>query len=244
MISVRRSEERGRFDFGWLDTRHTFSFGRYYDEQWVGFGALCVFNEDRVQPGRGFDTHAHRDMEIISYVLSGALEHKDSLGTHGVIRPGDVQRMSAGRGVMHSEFNASRTEPVHFLQIWIEPSERGIEPSYEQNAFAAAGRHNTLRLFVAPAAEAKGSGAVTIHQDARLLDAVLDSGASVRHAIGPGRRAWAQVLSGSVRLNGHELRAGDGAGFAEEATIGIEATSPGEVLVIDLPAEAAAGAGR
>ncbi len=235
MITVRRASERGAFNFGWLDTRHTFSFGRYFDERWTGFGALRVLNEDRVRPGRGFDTHGHRDMEIVSIVLSGAIEHRDSLGTHGVIRPGEVQRMSAGRGVLHSEHNASRSEPAHFLQIWIDPSERGIDPSYEQRAFPPEQRRNRLRVLVAPSDEAAKAGTLSIHQDARMLSAALEPGASVRHDLGSMRRAWLHVVSGRVRLEGNELEAGDGAGIENEGSIEISGASPSEVLVIDLP---------
>src|SRR5215475_1489502 len=187
MIQVRRAAERGGFDHGWLDTRHTFSFADYHDPRWMGFRHLRVINEDRVQPGQGFPTHAHRDMEIVSYVLKGGLEHRDSLGTGSVIRPGDVQRMSAGTGVHHSEFNASKTDPVHFLQIWIEPAERGIEPSYEEKRFDDASKRGKLRLIASPDGR---DGSVTIHQDASLYAALVDGDEAVEFTQRPGRNTY------------------------------------------------------
>src|SRR5262245_7575773 len=206
MLAIRRSEERGHFDMGWLDTRHTFSFGEYYDPRFLGFSALRVINEDRVRPGGGFPTHGHRDMEIVTYVLDGALEHKDSLGTGSVIRPGDVQRMSAGTGVRHSEFNASRAEPVHFPQIWILARSSGIAPGYEQRSFGDE-RRGKLRLV----ASADGrDGSLTIHQDAAIWAAILDGGQAVAHRFAASRRGWLQVARGRVTLDGTALEAGDG----------------------------------
>ncbi len=233
MIQIRRSEERGRANHGWLDSRHTFSFADYHDPAHMGFGSLRVINEDRVVPGAGFPTHGHRDMEIISYVLDGALEHKDSLGTGSVIRPGEVQRMSAGTGVRHSEFNPSRTEPVHFLQIWIEPEREGVAPSYEQKAFGPAELDGKLRLIASPDGR---EGSVTIHQDARIYAARLNGQGPVVHRLAPGRRAYVQVARGEADLNGQRLAAGDGAAVSAESELKLVA-SPGtaEVLVFDLP---------
>jgi quercetin 2,3-dioxygenase len=231
MITVRRADARGHADHGWLDSRHTFSFADYYDERHMGFRTLRVINEDRVQPGQGFGTHSHRDMEIVSYVLEGALEHKDSLGTGSIIRPHEVQRMTAGRGVSHSEFNASREELVHFLQIWILPRRRDLDPSYEQRLFPREEKHNRLRLL---ASEDGRDGAVTIHQDAELYGTVLDAGAAVRHALRPGRYAWVQVARGDVRVNGEALRAGDGAALSDEAAVDVTALGAAEVLLFDL----------
>jgi quercetin 2,3-dioxygenase len=231
MITVRPAAARGHADHGWLDSRHTFSFADYYDERHMGFRSLRVINEDRVQPGQGFGTHSHRDMEIVSYVLEGALQHQDSLGTGSVIRPHEVQRMTAGRGVSHSEFNASHDEVVHFLQIWILPRQRDLEPSYEQRLFPAEEKRNHLRLLAA--ADAR-QGAVTIHQDAELYGTILDAGASVRHALRPGRYAWVQVARGDVRLNGQTLGAGDGAALDDEAAVELVAQDAAEVLVFDL----------
>src|SRR5512139_3056219 len=219
MITKRPSAARGHAQHGWLDSRHTFSFADYYDPAHMGFRNLRVINEDRVAPGRGFGTHSHRDMEIISYVIEGSLEHKDSIGTGSVIRPGDVQRMSAGRGVLHSEFNASRDRDVHFLQIWIEPAARGIAPSYEQANVPAEAKRGRLALIAGP----EGSGAaVTIHQDARLYATLLDGEERVLHALAPGRRAYVHVARGRVRVNGEALGAGDAAKLEGEATIVLE----------------------
>jgi redox-sensitive bicupin YhaK (pirin superfamily) len=231
MITLRRANERGGGVFDWLDTRHTFSFADYYDPRYMGFRALRVINEDRVQPGAGFPTHHHRDMEILTYPLAGAIEHADSTGTHGVIRPGEVQRMTAGRGIMHSEFNASKTEPLHFLQIWIVPEARGLPPGYEQRAFPAAERRGRLRPIAAPAG---AGGALTIHQDVTVLATVLGEGEEVAHELRPGRHAWVHVAQGAVALNGTPLRAGDGAAVSEEARLTIKAGAPAEVLVFDL----------
>ena len=207
MLQIRRSQSRGHANYGWLDSRHTFSFGTYFDEHHMGFGPIRVINDDRVAGGGGFPTHPHADMEIVTYVLSGALEHKDSLGNGSVIRPGDVQRMSAGSGIRHSEFNASETEPVHFLQIWIVPEVRGLAPSYEQTTFPAEMKRHQLRLIAAP--DGRG-GAVTLHQDAELYASVLADGEGVVHPMKTGRAAWVQVASGSVDANGQSLQAGDG----------------------------------
>jgi len=231
MITVRKAGDRGGGDHGWLDTRHTFSFADYYDAAQMGFRGLRVINEDRVQPGRGFPTHGHRDMEIISYVLTGALEHKDSMGTGSVIRPGDVQRMSAGTGVMHSEFNPSRTEPVHFLQIWILPGTRGLDPSYEQKPFPEAEKRGRLRLI---ASRDGRDGSVTIHLDASVYAAVLAPGERVALALADGRHAWVQVARGAVTLNGEALGAGDGAALSREPALTLVAVERAEVLVFDL----------
>jgi quercetin 2,3-dioxygenase len=231
MIGVRKASERGHFDHGWLDTHHTFSFSRYYDPRHMGFRALRVINEDRVQPGQGFGTHPHEDMEIVTYVLSGALAHKDSLGTGSAIRPGELQRMTAGTGISHSEFNPSQTEPVHLYQIWLLPEQEGLDPSYEQRAFPEEERANRLRLVASP--EAK-DGSLTIRQDARLYLARLDEGHEVSKDIPSGRHAWLQVLRGNVSLNGQAMSAGDGAAVSEETALAIRAESPSEVLLFDL----------
>jgi redox-sensitive bicupin YhaK (pirin superfamily) len=231
MIRVRKASERGHFDHGWLDTYHTFSFSRYYDPRHMSFRALRVINEDRVQPGRGFGTHGHEDMEIVTYVLSGALAHKDSLGTGSAIRPGELQRMTAGTGISHSEFNPSQTEPVHLYQIWLLPEQEGLDPSYEQKAFPEEERANRLRLVASP----DGSdGSLTIRQDARLFLSTLDEGHEVSKEIPSGRHAWLQVLRGSVSLNGQAMSAGDGAAVSEESALAIRAESSSEVLLFDL----------
>ena len=232
MITLRRSAERGHANHGWLDSFHSFSFADYYDPAHMGFGPLRVINEDRVEPGMGFGTHGHRDMEIVSYVLDGELEHKDSMGTGSTIVPGDVQRMSAGKGVLHSEFNPSRERKVHFLQIWIEPAVRGIAPSYEQARVAAEAKRGRLAPIAGPA----GSGAaVTIHQDARLFAALLDGDERVEHALAAGRRAYVHVARGRVRVNGEALGQGDAAKLEGEATIVLEHGEAAEVLLFDLP---------
>lgn len=230
MITIRRADERGHADHGWLDTYHTFSFADYHDPAHMGFRALRVINEDRVRGGRGFGTHGHRDMEIISYVLDGALGHRDSMGTNGVIRPGEVQRMSAGTGVMHSEMNASEEELVHFLQIWILPERGGITPSYEQKRFDEDERRGRLRLVASPDA---GDGSVKIHQDVRLYTTLLDDGDSVTHDYASGRYGWVQVARGEVELNGQTLKAGDGAAIADEARVTLTGKGA-EVLLFDL----------
>jgi redox-sensitive bicupin YhaK (pirin superfamily) len=231
MIAFRDRMARGESRTGWLDSRHTFSFASYRDPAQMGFRSLRVINEDRVIPGAGFPSHSHRDMEIVSYVLEGALAHNDSLGNGTVIRPGEVQRMSAGTGIVHSEFNASKTEPVHFLQIWIVPNQVRLSPSYEQKAFPVKERRNQLRLAVAPDGR---HGAVTVHQDARLFIANLESGECVMHEVDPSRGIWLQVARGIVALNGTEMREGDGAAVEDEPTIVIEAGTDSEVLLLDL----------
>ncbi|HET7755450.1 MAG TPA: pirin family protein [Anaeromyxobacteraceae bacterium] len=231
MISVRKSDERGHFDHGWLDTRHTFSFAEYLDPRFMGFRDLRVINEDRVQAGEGFGTHGHRDMEIISYVLEGELAHRDSLGHGETLRPGEVQRMSAGTGIRHSEFNGSATAPLHFLQIWILPERAGLSPGYEQKPFPSAELRGRLRLVAAP----DGSGgALTIHQDVRVYAGLLAPGERARVDLAPGRGAWVQVARGSVRVNGVELRAGDGAALEGEPALEVEGTEDAEVLAFDL----------
>lgn len=231
MIEIRPAAERGHADHGWLDSRHTFSFADYHDPNHMGFRALRVINEDRVAPAQGFGTHPHRDMEIISYVLEGALQHRDSIGTGSVIKPGDVQRMSAGTGVRHSEFNASQSEPVHFLQIWLIPAERSIPPSYEQKTFTDAEKQGRLRAVATPDGR---DGSVAIHTDAVLHAGRFDRGEAAELALASGRHAWVQVARGKVRVNGHELQAGDGAAISDEATVRIEGIDGGEVLVFDL----------
>jgi redox-sensitive bicupin YhaK (pirin superfamily) len=232
MITIRPARDRGMANFGWLDSRHTFSFGNYYDPNHMGFASLRVINEDKVAPGQGFGTHGHRDMEIISYVLDGALEHKDSLGTGSVIRPGDVQRMSAGTGIRHSEFNASNHEPVHFLQIWILPEAAGIEPGYEQIHVAPDQKRGQLRLIGSPNGQ---DGSVTIHQDARLYATVLAEAESVTHPLAAGRGAWVQVVRGAITLNGEALTAGDGAAVTDTPSLTLTGTAPDtEVLLFDL----------
>ncbi len=231
MINIRRSKERGGGDYGWLNTRHTFSFDQYYDPTWMGFRSLRVINEDHVAPATGFPTHPHRDMEIITYVLEGALEHKDSLGTGSVIRPGDGQRMSAGRGIRHSEQNASPTDPVHLLQIWIMPDRSGHEPSYEQKEFPEAEKRGRLRLI----ASADGKdGSVTIHQDASLYVSLLAPGQTVAHELRKGRYAWLQVAKGAVTVNGKALSQGDGAAVENESKLEIQGTAESEILLFDL----------
>ncbi|HEU5194876.1 MAG TPA: pirin family protein [Methylomirabilota bacterium] len=231
-IMVRPAAERGHGNHGWLDTWHTFSFSDYYDPRFMGFRVLRVINEDTVAPGRGFPTHGHRDMEIISYVLEGALEHRDSLGTGSVIRPGDVQRMSAGTGVRHSEFNGSPSEPVHFLQIWIEPARAGIAPGYEQKTFADADKQGRLRLVASPDG---ADGSVTIHQDARVFATRLGPDESIEHKLAPGRHAWVQVTRGALGVNGQRLAHGDGAAVSGESVVRLDGERDAEALVFDLP---------
>jgi quercetin 2,3-dioxygenase len=231
MITFRDRSTRGQSRTGWLDSKHSFSFGDYDDPAHIGFRALRVINEDRIIPGAGFPRHGHRDMDILSYVLDGALEHKDSIGNGTVIRPGEIQRMSAGTGVEHSEFNASQSEPAHFLQIWIIPEKRGIKPSYEQKSVPLEERRGKLRLVAAPDAP---EGAVTLHEDARVYVANLAPGERVSHDIAPGRGVWVQVARGIVGLNGTELREGDGAALEDEARAEIEADTDAEILLFDL----------
>ncbi|MDR3636945.1 MAG: pirin family protein [Isosphaeraceae bacterium] len=231
MIRLRRASERGHFDHGWLDTYHTFSFSRYYDPRHMGFRALRVINEDRVLPGRGFGTHGHEDMEIVTYVLDGALEHRDSLGTGSTIRPGELQRMTAGTGITHSEFNPSTTEPVHLYQIWLLPERPGLEPSYEQKAFPEAERHDRLRLVASPDGH---DGSLSIRQDARLYLGSLERGREIAHELAPGRHAWVQVLRGGVELSGVAMTAGDGAAVSDESSLAIRAGELSEVLLFEL----------
>jgi len=228
MIEIRHRNERGHFDHGWLNTYHTFSFDRYYDARYMGFRALRVINEDRVEPGQGFGTHPHRDMEIITYILEGALEHKDSMGTGSIIRPGEIQRMSAGTGVTHSEFNPSKSEPVHLLQIWILPETTGIKPSYEQKKFNRDELLGKLRLI---AAREPTESAVKIHQDVRLFATVL-AGDTVTHELSKSRYAWIQAARGSIECNGVTLEPGDGAAISESQAVDLSGT--GEALLFDL----------
>ena len=231
MITLRPSEQRGGADHGWLKTRHSFSFNTYNDPKHMHFRALRVINEDWVAPGQGFGTHPHDNMEIITYVLEGALEHKDSLGTGSIIRPGDAQRMSAGTGIRHSEYNASETDQVHMLQIWIMPNQRNVTPGYEQKTFPAAEKQGKLRVIAAPDGR---DGAVTIHADTNLYASTLKSGEKVQHTLAPTRAAWLQVAKGEVELNGKKLKQGDGASASDEPNLGIAATTDAEILLFDL----------
>ena len=234
MIRIRRGEDRGRTKVGWLDGRHTFSFGEYHDPANVRFRTLRVINDDRVAPGGGFAPHPHRDMEILTYVIEGALEHEDSTGGGGgggVIRPGDVQRMSAGTGVTHSEYNHSKTEPVRLLQVWIFPAEKGEQPSYEQRHFPESERRGALRLIASPDGAERS---LTIGQDARVYAGLLSAGDAARHDLAPGRGAWVQVARGSVSINGEALREGDGAAVENETSLELAASEEAEVLVFDL----------
>ena len=231
MQAIRHADERGLANLGWLNSRHTFSFGHYYDPKFMGFGPLRVINEDRVKPGQGFGTHGHKNMEILTYVIEGALAHKDSMGTGSVIRPGDVQRMSAGTGIRHSEFNASKTEPVHFLQIWITPEKDGIQPSYEEKTFSPAEKQGELRLIGSRDAR---NGSLEIHQDVDLYATRLSTAQSVTHSLGDGRKVWVQVVRGSVTLNETELRAGDGVALEGTQSIELTGRSDAEVLLFDM----------
>jgi quercetin 2,3-dioxygenase len=231
MITVRRATERGLSKFNWLDSRHTFSFGDYYDPHHMGFSDLRVINEDRVVAGAGFPTHSHRDMEIITYVLEGALAHKDSTGTSSAIRVGDVQRMSAGTGISHSEYNASQSEPVHFLQIWILPSRTGLQPGYEQRSFDLEQKRGSWMLVASPDAR---EGALKVHQNAELSLALLAAGEELSYSPKPGRRAWLQVARGKVTLNGSDLEPGDGASVSEEETLTLKGIDHAEILLFDL----------
>ena len=231
MITVRKSQERGVGRHGWLTSHHTFSFANYYDEKNMGFRDLRVINEDTVEAARGFGAHQHDNMEIISIVMEGALAHRDSTGGEGILRRGEVQRMSAGTGVVHSEFNGSDTEPVHFFQIWILPERRGIKPGYEQKLIPLEERQGRLRLLVAPGGK---DGALDIHQDVRLFGAILDQGVSVEHSLASGRGAWLQVAKGSIDVNGKRLDRGDGAAIENEPAIAITANEPSEILLFDL----------
>ncbi len=234
MLTIHKAEERGRTNFGWLDSRHSFSFGHYYDADRLGFGPLRVINDDRVAPGAGFPTHPHGNMEIISYVLDGALAHRDSLGTGSVIRPGDVQRMSAGTGIRHSEFNASKAEPVHFLQIWIVPERDGLAPGYEQKTFSRAEKDGKLRLV---GSRDGRDGSVTIHRDVDLYAALLGNGAQVNHRFAPDRVGWLQVARGNAVLDGTQLHPGDGVAVSAGGTLSLSGTSDdAEVLLFDMAA--------
>jgi redox-sensitive bicupin YhaK (pirin superfamily) len=231
MIAIRRADERGHADHGWLNTYHTFSFASYQDPKHMGFRALRVMNEDVVQPGEGFGTHPHRDMEIVTYVLEGALEHKDSMGNGEVLRPGEFQRMSAGTGITHSEFNPSSNELVHLYQIWLFPQQKGISPSYEQKRFAEEERHNRLRLV---ASRDAADGSLLIHQDARIFLATLDDRTELQHELAEGRHAWLQVLRGEVSLNGQQLNTSDGVAVSDEGLLSIEPRGGAEVMLFDL----------
>ena len=232
MINLRKSSDRGHADHGWLQSWHTFSFADYHDPAEMGWHGLRVINEDIVQPGKGFGMHGHRDMEIVTWILDGALEHKDSLGNGEVIRPGEAQRMSAGKGVLHSEFNPSPDAETHLLQIWIEPNVHGVKPSYEQTFFPPEARRGRLRLI---ASSDGREGSVTIHQDAALYAALLAPGEAVRHALASGRHAYLHVARGAVRLNSQSLQGGDGAKIADETDLEIAATQDAEILLFDLP---------
>jgi redox-sensitive bicupin YhaK (pirin superfamily) len=231
VLTIRKAVDRGHADHGWLNSYHTFSFADYHDPAHMGFRSLRVINDDRVAPGHGFGSHGHRDMEILSYVLEGALAHKDSMGTDGVLRRGDVQRMSAGTGVVHSEFNGSKSEPVHFLQIWIRPREKGIAPGYEQQAFSDAEKRGRLRLLASPDGE---EGSLRINADARVYAAILDAGQNQQMSLPEGRHAWIHVADGRARVNGHALGAGDGVAVSDERHVTIEGVDMAEVLVFDL----------
>jgi quercetin 2,3-dioxygenase len=232
MLTIRPAQDRGIANFGWLDSRHTFSFGEYHDPNHMGFADLRVINEDKVAPEKGFPTHGHRDMEIVTYVLEGALEHKDSIGTGSVIRPGDVQRMSAGTGIQHSEYNASNSEPVHLLQIWILPEQKGIEPGYEQKNFAVAEKQGKLKLV---GSRNGRDGSITIHQDIDLYAAALSEGDSVSYPFTPNRVGWLQVARGEVQLNDQTLSAGDGVAIAQESLITLQGIAQNaEILLFDM----------
>ncbi len=231
MIKVRHAADRGRTRISWLDGRHTFSFNRFYDPEYMGFRSLRVINDDVVAPGGKFGMHPHENMEILTWILSGSLVHEDSTGARGEIRPGDVQRMSAGTGVFHSEANGSQTEPVRLLQIWLLPEREGLEPSYEEKHFPEEERRNVLRVI---ASREAGEGAAKIHQDARVYASLLDQDAQVEHALAPGRHAWVQVARGEVVLNGTALSEGDGAAVSEETKLALKAVSPAEILLFDL----------
>jgi len=231
MITIRRSSERGGGDFGWLNSRHTFSFDSYHDPRFMGFRSLRVINEDWVKGGHGFPTHPHRDMEIITYLLDGELEHKDSMGNGSIIRPGDGQRMSAGTGVRHSEANASDTKTAHLLQSWIRPDRSGHKPGYEQKSFPEAEKRGKLRQIAGPDGK---DGSVTIHQDARLYVSLLEPGQEVKHELGDGRYAWLQVAKGAVELNGKTLNQGDGAAVSDEPNLVVKGISKAEILLFDL----------
>ena len=232
MLTIRKAGERGHANHGWLDTFHTFSFADYHDPRNMGFGPLRVINDDTIAPGAGFPPHGHRDMEIITYVVKGALQHQDNMGNGSIIKPGEVQRMSAGRGVMHSEFNASASEPLRLLQIWILPSSPGLPSGYEQKLFADE-RRGKLRLV---ASGDGADGSVRIQQDARLFASLLDAGQSVSHTIPPGRKGWLQIVDGAVELSGKQLAIGDGVAIDGEEALAITASEPAELLLFDMAA--------
>lgn len=232
MTQLRKSNERGKADHGWLDSRHSFSFGHYHDPAHLGFGPLLVINEDRVKPGRGFGTHGHRDMEIISYVLDGALAHQDSMGNGSTLRYGDVQRMSAGSGVRHSEFNQSAEQPVHFLQIWIEPNVKGIDPGYEEKHFSTESKRGQLRLIASPDGR---EGSVLIHQDAFIYAAILDGSEAASHALQSGRTAYVHVIRGAITVNGQALEGGDALKIGSASQVTLANAQDAEVLLFDLP---------
>lgn len=232
MLRLRQADQRGHEDQGWLDSRHTFSFADYHDPEHMGFGPLRVINEDRVQPGKGFGTHSHRDMEIVSYVLAGELRHEDSIGHASTLRPGCVQRMTAGTGVRHSEMNGSDSEPLHFLQIWILPESQGLEPGYEEKTISSDAAQGRLQLI---GSRDGRDGSLTIHQDVELYAARLADDDALRHRLAPGRRAWVQVVRGTVRVNGEHLDAGDGAAIEDEDHVAIHGLADAEVLLFDLP---------
>jgi quercetin 2,3-dioxygenase len=233
MIQVRRSEERGHFDHGWLNTNHTFSFAGYFDPQHMGFGSLRVINEDRVAPGQGFGTHGHQNMEILTYVLRGQIAHRDSMGNQEILGPNEIQRMSAGTGIRHSEFNPSGSEQLHFFQIWIEPRTNGMQPSYEQLKFDPAEKRNGLKLLASPEGE---SGAAWINQDARMFVSELEPGVAVTHALGEERGAWVHAVRGEVSVNGTKIQTGDAVAVRGEATLTItgESNEPSEILLFDV----------
>lgn len=231
MLQVRKASERGHFDHGWLNTYHTFSFADYHDPRYMGFRSLRVMNEDRVAAGQGFGTHGHRDMEIVTYVLGGALEHQDSMGNGEVLSPGEFQRMSAGTGIMHSEFNPSQSEPVHFYQIWLLPDRRGLVPSYEQKRFSEDERRNRLRLVASPDG---AEGSLSVHQDARIYLASLAGGKSAEHVLDAGRHAWLQVLRGEISLNAMSLGTSDGVAVSDERQLSVAAKGEAEIMLFDL----------
>ena len=231
MIAIRKSSQRGHANHGWLDTFHTFSFAGYYDPEHMGFGALRVINEDRVSPGKGFGSHGHEDMEILTYVLTGALAHKDSMGNVETLHPNDLQRITAGSGIVHSEFNGSRTEPVHFLQIWLEPAETGLDPSYEQLSLTEEDKRGKLVLVASP----EGGGPLKIHQDVRVLIGQVETGGELVHSLEPGRQAWVHVIRGAATVNGEALATGDAAAITGESAVRLAGTDGNtEVLVFDL----------
>jgi len=231
MITLRKAQDRGHAEHGWLDSWHTFSFADYHDAQHMGFRSLRVINEDRVAPGKGFPTHSHRDMEIVTYVLDGALEHRDSMGNGSVMKSGDVQRMTAGSGVGHSEFNASRTEPVHFLQIWLLPERRNLEPGYEQKSFSKSDLQGKLRVV---ASREGASGSVLVHQDVTVLVGTFSAGEQEKYQLAPGRHAWLHVARGKLRVNGQDLDAGDALQVSDEAALELSGVKDAEVLLFDL----------